>query len=41
MSVSKVVIQLVDSGKEAFDMARRACFGSPRRGALVAEGKIK
>jgi hypothetical protein len=32
MLFSKVVIRLVDSGKGAFEMARRACFGRPRRG---------
>jgi hypothetical protein len=32
MSISKVVTWVVGSGKEAFEMARRACFGCPRRG---------
>jgi len=32
MLISKVAIRLVDPGKEAFEMARRACFGCPRRG---------
>jgi hypothetical protein len=30
--ISKVFKGLVDPGKEAFEMARRACFGCPRRG---------
>jgi len=36
MLISKVVTQLVDFGKEAFEMAQRACFGCPRRGRFFS-----
>jgi len=40
ISNSKLVTYLVVSGKEAFQMARRACCGCPRRGSR-AVGEIK